>query len=279
MTAADIPSTVDDLTVRYYASSIRCQGGRHHAEGLNGQDHTAVSRCPQGIVLAVADGVSLITDECGVPVHSRCEVGSWIVAEVAAAAGRKALLDGWDSEDVVDQVAEALVSTLKPIWESLGEKRARHGLATTLLLAVITEECTRIWASGDGYWGILLPESADLETLKGEALIDTVRQGVRSVAGSQHCARLGKLAAYEARHDATRTAAQLRPVLTYWGPIIGAHIATDGLRDEPEVLAMARQTALRSKPAIEVALRRDARSDDLGLAWVASRFPWMEESP
>lgn len=270
--------TSDELEVSYYASRLVLQGEGHRADRTNGQDHAVVLRSPAGIVLAVADGVSRCRDEGGAFVSSRCEVGAWIAAEVAAATALEALDAGVEIDRLMGPVGLALAATLGPIWARLG-RQAKQGLCSTLLVGVVTPHDARIWASGDGAWGVVLPPKPDT---RGSVICHHLSHVGRAAGGAGyvfaggHEARgFARTATTEARVSAAAVEQELELVLRCDGPVLALHVATDGIFDEMPGRSQLAWAPLRSKSDLEGQLQRDPSCDDLAVAWVASRFPGL----
>jgi hypothetical protein len=262
----------------YYHRAIVRMGESHRAAALSGQDHAVALACDEGIVLAVADGVSIVGGE-----HSRAEAGAWIIAELAAAGALAALKRGSVEPAAVKvEAATAIAAGLWPLWRTLGT-RAKAGLVSTLVLMVVTPRWTHAWASGDGYWGIVLPAgSARHERVVGESLAAKLMGGHQWIGGARHVSHLGLLASTApARRDdevSARLAVldQLRAVLSCSAPVLGAYVATDGLRHEKQLAELLLSPA-NSPESIFGAIQRPADCDDLGVALAAERFPGMVE--
>lgn len=255
----------------YYSRAIVHMGERHRAKALAGQDHAVSLACDEGIVLAVADGVSIVGDR-----HSRAEAGAWLIAELAAAGALAALQRGELEPGAVKvEAATAIAAGLWPLWRVLGD-RAPFGLTSTVLLMVVTPKWTHAWASGDGCWGIVLPASSR-ERVTGDSLTARALGDHIWVGGERHVDCLRRLASTApARRDdevAARMAVldQLRPVLSCGAPVLGAYVATDGLRHEPR-LAEALRAPARTPSEIHDSITRPGGCDDLGVALAAERI-------
>jgi len=260
--------------VNYYHRAIVRVGERHRAEALSGQDHAVSLACDEGIVLAVADGVSIVGGE-----HSRAEAGAWAIAELAAAGALAALKRGLGEPGAIKvEVATAIAAGLWPLWRVLGD-RGQAGLVTTLVVMVVTPTWTHAWASGDGYWGIVLPDVAR-PPVTGESLKAKLRGDHVWIGGARHVASLGRLASTAPARRADELAAreavlhQLRPVLSCGASVLGAYVATDGLRHE-EVLAELLLGVVNEPSVLHASITRPAGCDDLGVALVGERFPGM----
>lgn len=272
------PEAVTINTV-YQSEALVRLGGRHRSKNINGQDHALAAQHRSAVVLVAADGVSTYTDGDDRKRHGRNEVGSWLAAEVALRASTRALAQGLAPDCIVDYVALALHRAFCPLWGELGVRRGQIGLSTTLLLAIVTPTWTGIYASGDGYWGVVLPVwddmAPDTSCIHGEALVDAMRPDAAAVFGSRTGQPVGRLASQEARHDAAAVRAALRPVLLCPQPVLACHVATDGLEDEPEVLDAIRRGPCRARRQVEQLLERPKDSDDLAIAWTCTRTPGL----
>lgn len=259
--------------VSYYSRAIVRMGERHRAHALPGQDHAVSIALNEGIVLAVADGVSLVSGE-----HSRAEAGAWLVAELAAAGAVAALQRGETEPGAIKvAAATAIAGGLWPLWHVLGD-RGQAGLTSTVLLMVITPRWTHGWASGDGCWGVVLPNTSR-ERVTGDNLSAKIGK-YTWVGGERHAARLGRLAStaparrvdgFEAREAVLD---QLRHVLSCPAPVLGAYVATDGLRHEPRLASLLHAPA-NSPEQLLGSITRPEGCDDLGLALAAERLEGM----
>jgi hypothetical protein len=260
--------------ITYYSRAIVRMGERHRAHALPGQDHAVSIAVDEGIVLAVADGVSLVSGE-----HSRAEAGAWLVAELAAAGAVAALQRGETEPGAVKvAAATAIAAGLWPIWHILGN-RAQVGLTSTLLLMVVTPQWTHGWASGDGCWGVVLPANSR-ERITGDNLTGEVGHKYTWIGGERHAARLGHLASTAPARRGNELAAreavidQLRSVLSCGAPVLGAYVATDGLRHEPALASLLHAPA-NSPEQLLGSITRPEGCDDLGLALAAERLEGM----
>lgn len=271
-----------DLDHRFYASSIVRTGGKHKDRGENGQDHALVRRTERGFVLAVADGVSTCTDSAGFRMRTRCEVGSWLVAEVASAAAERALASGVAPGEIGSAVAAAIARAFGPLWAEIGRERGKIGLCSTLLVAVVTADEAHVWASGDGFWGVIVPQDAPagaMEIVSPRAIGRTPDHfSDRFYAAGRHTPVINRLATTAARRDAASVEAELEHVLAFHGRAVAVHIATDGLQDHPALDERARTLALQSKGELEALIVDGDHTDDLAIAWVAER-EFLREVP
>lgn len=267
------PFDVSRDCVPFYANTIVDVGGSHRRKRFNCQDHARTLECRQGVVLCVADGVSMLRDEHGVPHMSAAEVGAWLAAELSAVAALEALKAGASPDEIRAAVAAELVAGLRPIVASLGT-RSHQALATTLLLMVITADWTCAWASGDGFWGVVVPGD-DVQQLPGVdvELVRSPGPGFTALSGARHQPTMGRLATTRIHKGAAMVAAELQPVLAVSGRVLGGYVATDGLRDEPHLLQAMGMPDCTSKTELVTLLRRAPDSDDLGLAWAADPLP------
>jgi hypothetical protein len=260
-----------------YHSHLISIGDRHLRRGRNCQDHALARAVSAGAVFCVADGASNYEDDRGATVPSHNEAGAIIVAEVAVTAALAGVAAGLDGDAVHQLVCTELAASLRHLWRILGS-RGQGVLGTTLLLGVVTPEWSRIWASGDGEWGLYLPRRANLGNLRGPNLLDTqFSDGTTSVRGGCHTPRLKGTAACAARKGGDAVAEAFPVALAFDGPVLGGWIATDGLRDEPELQAQLRRTPPRDKTALEAVLRRPSHCDDLGIAWAVTPCDFNDE--
>jgi hypothetical protein len=245
-------------------------GGSHIAHRFNCQDHAVVASCAQGVVLCVADGVSVVGGEL-----SKAEAGAWAGAELATRGALEALQRGVEPSGVRLEVANYLARGLGPITQLLGVK-AQVGLSSTLLIMVVTPRWTCAWGSGDGFWGVTLP--AEIEPSKAHPANRQLRHEGRCPVGphaafaewygSRHSTILSQLATTSAGEGVDAVLAQLEPLLVVEdGPVIAAYVATDGLRHEPAAGQLLGQPGADWRPA----LTRPANADDLGVAWAGRK--------
>lgn len=257
----------------FHADILVRQGVSHHSRGLNCQDHAIARHSDHGVVLVVADGVSSVR-EGAERVPSNNEVGAWLAAEVAAGATLAALADG-AVDDIPTRVGEAFHQTLGPLWTAIGKSRGRYGLVSTLLVAVVTDRVTKIWASGDGFWGVILPGDVDaahgLDGAPGIECESLSVAGNNTYAGAEHAAGFRETATTAARRGATAVTEQLRQVLSFHGPVLAAHVATDGLVDEGDARRLVQRSLVARRATLEAMLTRPDHSDDLAVAWACSR--------
>lgn len=258
-----------DFGAGMYSGSLVRQGGRHRADHRNNQDHAVALSCSAGVVLAVADGVSsLPAGKRRLPTQT--EVGAFLVAEVAARAALDALVRGVrDPKALKQAAASSLVEVVGPLWRHLG-LGAAHGLYSTLILAIATPSWARVWAAGDGAWGVVLgPGTAPSVACADPEQLLTFAEG-SSRHGGRHLDGLDDCVARAASRDVVHVGSLLEPVVLVDRRVTALWVATDGLRDEPEALELLRRP-VRDAGALTRALRRPADSDDLAVAFTATR--------
>lgn len=260
----------------YYVSRFVMTGGKHRRRGLPGQDHAEVQGCDQGVVLVVADGVSVVGQE-----FSRAEIGAYLAAHLACRAALEGVEAGEDLGGLKGRIGAALYHGLRGLWTEMPSHALAPALSSTLLVAVVMPERTAIWASGDGCWGVCAPPTTRVEVSKltrptpvGWSTSPTPCGQAIVVGGTLHTQLMGKTAVTESRRSPEDAAAQLELMLLAKGPVFGAYVASDGLADEPNV-ARVLQQPVRSRSAVEDSLIRGDRGDDLGIAWAAERFPGL----
>lgn len=242
-------------------------GGSHLRRRFNCQDHAVVMGCDQGLVLCVADGVSVVGGEL-----SSAEAGAWLAAELATRGAIEALQRGAEPGGVLLEVANYLARGLGPIAGLLG-RRSDIGLSSTLLLMVLTPRWTYAWGSGDGHWGVTLPPGlapgphpANKTLLRAAASLAGSRP--TEWQGGRHSDVLFKLATTSAASGVDAIMAQLEPLLVIeGGPALGGYVATDGLRHEPASALLLGQPGA----AWREALIRSYDADDLGIARASRR--------
>lgn len=259
----------------YHVAEVRV-GGSHLRRGHNGQDHAVVRSSEDAVVLAVADGIGGVRDG-GSVVASRNEVASWLAAELAAKTALAHIGAGGGFDSLPDAVGAALHGCFHPLWGSLGRRVGEYGLGTTLLLAVLTEERTQIWLSGDGYWGVLLPPQASPSavTLHDRALAGAGPNVLRFTGGVHESSFDETITTIARRSDPSQAIASLRPVLVCEGQVLAAYVATDGLRDEPRLMQMFGDCPIRRRQTFQDLLVRGEQSDDLAVAWACTRVPGL----
>lgn len=270
-----------DLRMTHVVGSLRRVGARHLAAGANCQDHAVARACQHGLVLAVADGVSDVGDG-----QSSSEVGAWIAAEIAgnSVIGHlKATQGRTCAADVREQLATDLHTGLWPLWTVLGRRRGRAGLLSTLCVAVVTPGWSRIWAAGDGRYG-LIGGAADVFGPDPRCRTWNVRhvqlsERAAAVIGEREEAGFAHFVTGVADGDVPRSGSEriativhdLQEVAGCVGPTLAVHVATDGVFDESGVLA-ALDRPVRDDE-VRQRLSREPVDDDLAVAWAAERLP------
>lgn len=258
------------LSRDYYAACLTAAGAKV-ADGRAPQDHATIRSHVEGVVLAVADGVSRVD---GLPSHA--QVGAYLAAELAAEGAISALRRGAGPCDTRAQAAAALHHGLHGIWSELPRETAGRALASTIVLAVVTPAWSAIWCSGDGAWGVVAPAAT---AVRGD---DLERQSIgpeyQACSGARHNDTHVELAALNARRGPTAAVRDLRTVLYADGPILGAYVATDGLRHESTLAERLRRPFCGDAVMARTLLARPADCDDLGVAWAAQRATCAEEA-
>lgn len=260
----------------YHSTLVRV-GGRHLRDGRNCQDYALSRSCSQGTVIAVSDGASNYRDEFGCRTPSFNEAGAILITELAVATAIEGLQASLAPDAIRDLVAVQLHSCLRNLWDVLGRFAGQRTLGATLLLGIVTDDCTRLYVSGDGSWGIHVPAGSDMSSLVGDSLILSERPGLTCVRGTAHTPELSGLASLAARHGSDAVVRALPLALGIDVPVAGAWLATDGLVDEPEAAGLLHSTPTRLKSVVDAALRRAESSDDLAIAWASEPFPTSSE--
>lgn len=251
------------LSRDFYAACMTAAGAKV-AGGCPAQDHATIRSHTEGVVLVVADGVSRVD---GLP--SQAQVGAFLVAELAAEGAAAALRRGAGPCDVRAQAAAALHHGLHGIWSELPRETAGRALASTLVLAVVSLAWSAIWCSGDGAWGVVAPAAT---TVRGDELQRaSVGPEFQICAGERHNDMHAELAALTARRGPTAAVRDLRTVLYAEGPVLGAYVATDGLRHELALAERLRRPFCGDAVMAQTLLTRPGDCDDLGVAWAAQR--------
>lgn len=262
----------------YLAGGLATIGERHRRQHVACQDHVAAVDTDAGVGLVVADGAGLIGGPDGSRRVSRNEVGAFLAAETAAAAIGRTMTRSTSLDEVMAAITQSLWATFLPLWRELGG-RAWQALQTTLLVALVSEESTRIYANGDGYWGVVLPcfdgDTGPLGGITGEHLVETQRVGGVSIAGSQLNVGVANAATIAARNSLEAVRASFRCVLSCPRQVLGVHIATDGLHDERSALDRLRRGPVRHRRQLRGLLRRSYNCDDLGVAFASTFAPGM----
>lgn len=241
--------------------------GAKVAEGYAPQDHAAVRVHDAGVVLAVADGVTLVE---GRP--SCAQVGAYLCAELAAEGALTGLRRGASPGDTRGQAAAALHHGLLGIWTELPREAAWRALASTTVLAVVTSTWSAIWLSGDGAFGLIAPASTKVHGIEGQPVAGDPRFAV--FAGARQVDLHGELASLNARRSVGAAAGDLRTMLYADGPVLGAYVATDGLRHEAALERRLRYP-VRTEEAARALLVRPSGCDDLAVAWASERQPGL----
>jgi len=251
------------LCPEFYSARLTAPGAKV-ADGRPMQDHATARSHPAGVVLAVADGVSRVDG-----LASHAQVGAYLAAELAAEGALMALRRELGPCDTRGQAAAALHHGLHGLWTELPRERAFRALASTVLLAVVTPTWSTIWCSGDGAFGVIAPAST---VISGED-IERHPIGAEFVAcvGARHYERHDELAPLTARRGPASAVRDLRTMLFAEGPILGAYVATDGLRHEIELARRLRLPMRVDAVTAQTVLARPPGCDDLAVAWAAER--------
>lgn len=257
------------LSTLYYGASVVADGDKARKPGP-GQDAAAVRHGDDAIVIAVADGVSLVNRQI-----SQAQVGAWLVAELAAsAAARAAATMGADAAAVASAVSASLADGLAGLGRQLERDVWSRALTTTLVLAVVAREWTSIWLSGDGCWGFVADPAAEWTAPDGP--LPTLRRADDGLVAARQSIHLDHLADLASREAAMGRAPALREVLRVRGRVHAAWVATDGLRHEADTAAALDDLdALRGRARLEATVHRPERCDDLAVAWAVERFPGL----
>lgn len=258
------------LSRDYFAACMTAAGAKV-ASGLPPQDHATIRSQAEGVVLVVADGVSLVD---GLPSHA--QVGAFLAAELVAEGAASALRRGLGPCDTRAQAAAALHHGLYGIWSELPRETAGRALASTIVLAVVSPSWSAIWCSGDGAWGVVAPSAT---AVRGDDLERAaVGPEFQICAGARHNERHVELAALNARRGPTAAARDLQTMLFADGPVLGAYVATDGLRHELALAERLRRPFCGSADMARTLLGRPGGCDDLGAAWAAQRATCVGET-
>lgn len=257
------------LSRDFYAACMTAPGAKA-ARGLVPQDHATMRSHSEGVVLAVADGVTLVDG-----LASHAHVGAYLAAELTAEGAMAALRRGAGPCDTRAQACAALHHGLHGIWSELQRETAARALATTIVLAVVTVTWTAIWCSGDGAWGIVAPAAT---VVRGDATRHPIGADFQAVAGERLNETHVELAALNARRGPTAAARDLRTMLYADGPVLGAYVATDGLRHEPPLSERLLRPFCGDPVMARALLTRPNDCDDLGVAWAAQRATCAEHA-
>lgn len=261
---------MSDTHPLYGSAKLTIPGGRHLTQAENCQDHAAKAECEQGVVVAVSDGVSKMKVDSGETVTTHSEVGAVLLAEAAVAGCLRALKAGQGLGAMPEQVATNIRLALGGVWEAIG-RRGNHLLPATLLVGVATTEGAIIFGGGDGFFGVILPDWAREGAVIGEGLTFGKSAVGLTVHGELSAPITGdKLPSFGARTSAERVLGQLPVLLRTRIPIVGLHVATDGLVDEDAAAALLRTRVLRGHFQLRNVMARSVDSDDLGLGWIAT---------
>lgn len=265
-----------DMVALFRTGRLVEPGGRHLRRRQNNQDHAVVIQQREAIVLAVADGASVVD---GLP--SRAEVGAALAAELAAMAASEAAGRGLGPGEIRLHVASTLVQRLAPLWRALGDAGPQL-LHATLILAVSTHEFTSIWCAGDGSWGArgsLAHGRQSPAVCRGASLgcyTMPAGDGSRShewlAFGRQEMPTPPRTVGTLARgFDVEAFARGLEPVLEAEGPALSMFVASDGIDDEPAACGALRLGRVGTAADLGALLLRSGDSDDLGVAWATER--------